>query len=315
MPLINRPYQLKLFHALNIYRDAMRKFIIRQLQQGPLAPINAIRNSLWDSAVAQFDKNFRVDDDLETTIDVGWFKVIIEVNWNLAFDAAFVDEKGRVLSDLDSISDIRNKVVHPKKYDINRSEALNALETIEHILQSVGAIEGKKTVERIRDDSSDGQASTMSIPQYVDVSPAEVQRIAEAVAERVEPLVKRVGPSVDSAEEMKQTLGKRIADELTPVVDSLQLVQGQVVEEIVDRIKPLVEAQQESTQQQMTAKATEEINETLAELLQGFRALETRVTDTLVNPLTTAPAQSPQPHPFPSNHRKRSLLPALPTCG
>ena len=290
MPLTDRPYQTKLFHALNIYRDVMRKFIIGRLDSSPAATMDSIRNSLWDSAVEQFDKNFRVEDDLETAIDVGWFRAIVEGNWNSVFNAEFIDAKGRILSDLDLISDIRNKVVHPKKHDINRPEALNALETIEHILRSLNALVEADTVRRLCDDNSNAQVSP--IPEYMAVSPAEVQRIADAVAQRVEPLVERVQTTVDLTEEMKQTLGKQVANELTSVMDSIQSVQGGVAEEIVGRIKPLVGAQQESTQQQMTSQAAEEINETLIELIQEFRVLEARVTDALPTPVNTSPPPS-----------------------
>ena len=291
MPLTDRPFQMKLFYALNIYRDALRKFIIRQLQQSPMATMDAIRNSLWDSAVEQFDKNFRVDDDLETTIDVGWFKAIIESNWNPAFNSVFIDEKGRILSDLDRISDIRNKVVHPKKHDINRSEALNALETIEHILRSIDALAEADAVKRAGYDDSEAQDSP--IPQYVAVSPAEVQRIVEAVAQRVEPLVKMVQPTDDLTEEMKRILGKQMAQELIPVMDSLKSVQDQVVEEITGRIKPLFKAAKEGAQQPVAPQATEEVTETLAELMQEFRALEARVTAALPTPASISPPSSP----------------------
>ena len=281
MPLTNRPYQVKLFHALNIYRDVMRKFIIRQLQQSPTSPMDAIRNSLWNSATEQFDKNFRVDDDLETTIDVGWFKTIVEGNWNSAFASAFVDEKGRVLSDLDRISDIRNKVVHPKKHDINRRESLNALETIEQILRSVDALAEVDAVRKISEDNPEAQA--IPVQQYAITSADVVQRIAETVAQRVAPIVYKSQPTSDLTEDMRQALGKRVVDELTPLVESIKFVQGQAVEEIVGRIEPLLRATKESENQQVMPQATEEITEALAELNQGFRALEARVTDAFGN--------------------------------
>lgn len=291
MPLTDRPYQVKLFHALNIYRDVMRKFIIRQLQQSPTATMNAIRNSLWDNAAGQFDKNFSVDDDLETTIDVGWFKRIIERNWNPAFNSIFVDEKGRVLSDLDLISDIRNKVVHPNKYDINRPEALNALETIQAILQSVDAGAEADAVRKIYDDTP--SAPNTLTPQYVHVSPGDVQRIAETVTQMVEPIVKMVQPTDDLTEEMKQTLGKQMTQELMPVMDSLKSVQGQLVEEIAGRIKPLFKAAKESVQQPVAPHATEEVTETLTELMQKFHALEARVTAAIPTPASTGSSSSP----------------------
>ena len=268
----------------------MRKFIIRQLQQSPTATTDAIRNSLWETAVGQFDKNFNVDDDLETTIDVGWFKRIIEQNWNPAFKSVLINEKGRVLSDLDRISDIRNKVVHPNKYDINRAEALNALETIKAILESVDANAEADAVQKIYDDAPDTH-NTLA-PQYVTVSPGDVQQIAETVARMIEPIVKMVQPSDDLTEDMKQTLGPQMAQALTPVMESLKSVQGQVVEEITGRIEPLVIAAKESAEHPVTPQANDEITETLAELIQAFRILEARVTYALPAPVNTSPLSS-----------------------
>ena len=268
----------------------MRKLIIRQLQQSPTATMNAIRNSLWDNAAGQFDKNFSVDDDLETTIDVGWFKRIIERNWNTAFKSVFINEKGRVLSDLDLISDVRNKVVHPNKYDINRSEALNALETIKAILESVDANAEADAVQKIYDDVPDTH-NTLA-PQYVTVSPGDVQQIAETVARMIEPIVKTVQTSDDLTEEMKQTLGTQMAQALTPVMESLKSVQGQVVEEITGRIEPLVKAAKEGAQQPVAPQSTEEVTQTLAELIQEFRTLEARVTAALPTRANTSSPSS-----------------------
>ena len=287
MLLIDRPYQVKLFHALNIYRDVMRKFIIHQLQPSPTATMDAIRDALWASATEQFDKNFKVDNELEATIDVGWFKAIIESNWNPSFNSAFIDEKGRILSDLDLISDIRNKVVHPTKYDFKRPEALNALETIEQLLRSLDARAEADAVQKIFADNPDAQDTL--VPKDAIVPPREVERIAETVAQRVEPIVEMVHSSNALTEEMKQTLGKQMAIGLTPLLDTLESMQGQIVEEIVGRIEPLVGATKQGPQHQVLPSATEELMETLAALNQGLRALEARITDASSMPVKATP--------------------------
>lgn len=126
-----RPNQDALYQALNIYRDAMRPFILRNLKtvQG-LAPEDRFQN--------------------EADIDIGDFPHLFRRYWHNAFEQRF-DPDRDVRSAVGIVTEGRNQVSHPGTEDIDPSYALSRLHDIADILGQINAPEQKREVEAIRD--------------------------------------------------------------------------------------------------------------------------------------------------------------------
>jgi predicted AAA+ superfamily ATPase len=126
-----RPNQDALYQALNIYRDAMRPFIFRNLKtvQG-LTPKDRFQN--------------------EADIDVGDFPYLFREYWHDVFKYLF-DPDRDVRSAVGIITEARNKVAHPESEDMELGYALARLHEIADILGQINTPEQKRGVEVIRD--------------------------------------------------------------------------------------------------------------------------------------------------------------------
>ena len=126
-----RPTQDALYQALNIYRDAMRPFILRNLKtvQG-LAPEDHFQN--------------------EADIDIGDFPHLFRRYWRDTFERCF-DPDRDVRSAIGIITEARNQVSHPGTEDLSPEYALSRLHDIADMLGQINAPEQKREVESIRD--------------------------------------------------------------------------------------------------------------------------------------------------------------------
>ena len=126
-----RPNQDALYQALNIYRDAMRPFILRNLKivQG-LSPEDRFQN--------------------EADIDIGNFPYLFREYWHDVFKHRF-DPDRDIRSAVGLITEARNNVSHPETGDIDPSYALSRLHEIGDILGQINAPDQKREVESIRD--------------------------------------------------------------------------------------------------------------------------------------------------------------------
>ena len=136
-----RPNQDALYQALNIYRDAMRPFILRNLKtvQG-LPPEDRFQN--------------------EADIDIGDFPHLFRRYWHNAFEQRF-DPDRDVRSAIGIITEARNQVSHPGTEDIDPSYALSRLHDIADVLGQINAPEQKREVESIRDKLLTSAAPTV----------------------------------------------------------------------------------------------------------------------------------------------------------
>jgi len=126
-----RPNQDALYQALNIYRDAMRPFILRNLKtvQG-LSPEDRFQN--------------------EAAIDIGDFPHLFRRYWHNAFEQRF-DPDRDIRSAIGIVTEARNQVSHPGTEDIDPSYALSRLHDIADVLGQINAPDQKREVEAIRD--------------------------------------------------------------------------------------------------------------------------------------------------------------------
>ncbi len=135
-----RPNQDALYEALNIYRDAIRPFIFKNLKAvQDLAPEDCFQN--------------------EADIDIGNFPYLFREYWHDVFKHCF-DPDRDIRSAVGIITEARNQVSHPGTEDIDPSYALSRLHDIADVLGQINSPEQKRDVETIRDKLLTSTAAT-----------------------------------------------------------------------------------------------------------------------------------------------------------
>ena len=127
----NRPNQDALYQALNIYCDAMRPFILRNLKTVQnLSPEDQFQN--------------------EADIDFGDFPHLFRKYWHDVFKHRF-DPDRDIRSAVGIITEARNNTFHTETEDLTSGYALARLHEIADILGQINVPEQKQKVEAIRD--------------------------------------------------------------------------------------------------------------------------------------------------------------------
>ncbi|RKU06880.1 hypothetical protein C6503_25315 [Candidatus Poribacteria bacterium] len=138
-----RPNQDALYQALNIYCDAMRPFILRNLKTvHSLSPEDQFQN--------------------EADIDFGDFPHLFRKYWHDAFKQRF-DPDRDVRSAVGIITEARNNTFHTETEDLTSGYALARLHEIADILGQINVPEQKQKVEAIRDKLLASAASTAEV--------------------------------------------------------------------------------------------------------------------------------------------------------
>ena len=120
-----RPYRDGLNRAVDIFRDAMRPFIVRSMALGPGGRVQ------------------------EGSIDVNDFPHIVRQNWHDLFHIVFNEDR-TVENALWQISEARNKAVHPGPKDVDCEYVRARLYDIADVLGRIKAQAEKRAVEEIR---------------------------------------------------------------------------------------------------------------------------------------------------------------------
>ena len=111
--LNDRPNKKALSEAVDIFRDAMRPFLVRGLKRVPRSNLEAtVRRSLSPRQVDEFDRNLGRHRDLESAIDVNYFPKLVQKNWRDSFSFEFQGENF-IQNELWMICEARNAVSHP----------------------------------------------------------------------------------------------------------------------------------------------------------------------------------------------------------
>lgn len=150
MTKIDRPNRDALSNALDIYRDAMRPFIVRCLKrvQG-MRVEDAISEALKGNSRNQFLRNLHRSGNVEYAIDINDFPHLVTWYWYPVFHQAFNYER-TVKNLLYMIKEVRNEVVHPEE-DLDAEYARSRLYDIADVLGRINASDEKRAVEDIRD--------------------------------------------------------------------------------------------------------------------------------------------------------------------
>ena len=142
-----RPNRDALNHAIDVYRDAMRPFIVRTLKRVKGAkPEDLIELALPPNQADEV-RRARASKAIGSVIDVGHFPRIVQKNWAEAFASPLQD---RVVQNLIwVISHARNEAAHPSESDLDHNYVMSRLSDIADVLKRADQA-AAKTVEDIR---------------------------------------------------------------------------------------------------------------------------------------------------------------------
>ena len=167
MNTIERPHRDVLNKALDIYRDAMRPFIIRSLKQIKGKRIEEIIcDVLSAKQVNGFKQNLQNNGgNIQAAIDIGDFPNLISRNWRgEVFGRQFGGDM-TVQNLLYLITQARNHVMHPNTEDLDPEYARASLFHISDVLGRINAVAPKAEVEKLRDEHFGYQQPKLLIPE------------------------------------------------------------------------------------------------------------------------------------------------------
>ena len=180
MQTTNRPNEAALRQAVDIYRDAMRPFIVRQLKRVQGASVEElIGRGLGNRQADEFYRKLDENGDIEAAIDLNYFPKVIRDNWRGAFAQQFKDDL-TVQSTLWLIKTARDQIAHPGTQDIEAEYTRVHLYHIADLLGRINAPDEKRKVETIRDNlftspESKNQANPTPSDTAPQTPPTEIQ--------------------------------------------------------------------------------------------------------------------------------------------
>lgn len=141
--IVQRPCKRDLTRAIDIFRDAMRRFIVHGFQEAGFQDVvDAIMFALNDQQREDFARVRRRYRDLESALDVGFFFPLVSCYWNDVFSHRFGGDK-MVLRRLRKIAEARNIVSHPPhRKDLDKDYTRRCIAEIEKVLEVVGTTGG-----------------------------------------------------------------------------------------------------------------------------------------------------------------------------
>lgn len=148
--MTERPNKKAVADALEVYRDAMRPFIVRHLKRIPGQSVVAlVQATLRDAQYNRFEQNIREGRSVEEAIDINYFPGLVKFYWRDTFRDVF-GPNSSTRETLHAITDARNLVAHPKNQDIERAYALCCLSDIARILEEINEAEQSRIVATLR---------------------------------------------------------------------------------------------------------------------------------------------------------------------
>ena len=153
--MVKRPNRAVLIEALDVYRDAMRHFIVRVMKRVKGKGIeDAIYDSLSSWRADEFERHLLNNGyNVEGAIDIGDFPHLIRRNWEHVFSQQFSGDMN-IQTSLQFIAQARNKVSHPGTKDLDAESVRTALYHIADVLGKINAPKAKASVEKGRDKLS-----------------------------------------------------------------------------------------------------------------------------------------------------------------
>ena len=159
-----RPYRDGLNRAVDIFRDALRPFIVLHMMEVHGDRVeDAILESLQGGRPDEVKWSLKRGMNIEDSIDVGDFPHIVRENWPRVFRSAFMGDRA-VKDTLGQIADARNKAAHPGPEDLGLEYVKSRLHDIADMLGRIDAPDEKLAVEEIRDSLPPGPEDSPKYP-------------------------------------------------------------------------------------------------------------------------------------------------------
>ena len=182
MVAIDRPNRAALSTAIDIFRDAMRPFLLRCLRRVRGSGLtDVIRRSLSPHQADSFMQALSQGNDMASAIDVNYFPPLVQSNWRAVFSAEFGGDR-TILNQLWLITSARNDVSHPGTRDLERDFVSARLYDIADALGRINAPEQKVAVNALRSElavpETDASAATPSLDASDQPQPATRARSA-----------------------------------------------------------------------------------------------------------------------------------------
>lgn len=199
MNTIERPHRDVLNKALDIYRDAMRPFIIRSLKQIKGKHIEeAICDVLSPKQVNDFQQNLQNNGgNIQAAIDIGDFPNLISRNWRgEVFGRQFGGDM-TVQNLLYLITQARNHVMHPSTEDLEPEYARASLFHISDVLGRINATESKVEIEKLRDEHFGSQQPELLIPDPSPDTENIPHRTSRAIQGNLKPWREVIPPNLE----------------------------------------------------------------------------------------------------------------------
>ena len=151
MTTIPRPNKEALIKVIDIYRDAMRPFLVHHLRQAPGKRVeDAIKQALKDNQANQFEQNLRNGRSVEESIDINDFPELVRVHWRDVFSNRFPGD--RVMQNrLYEIKSIRDEASHPGASDIDEEKTRAHIYMVADVLGQDRENGGEGRSRKIRD--------------------------------------------------------------------------------------------------------------------------------------------------------------------
>lgn len=151
MTIVERPNQEALSRAINIYLDAIRPFVTRNLKGVSSRSVKeAILQSLPPDKAEYIVQNLPENVDPESTIEVSHVDFILSHYWKEAFAPLFRN-CDVIFVKIRCATSARNQVSHPAyRRDLDEIETLEYLDALVYLLCAIGASEESEAVANIR---------------------------------------------------------------------------------------------------------------------------------------------------------------------
>ena len=151
MTTVPRPNRDAMNKVIDIYRDAMRPFLVHHLRQVRGKRLEeTIEQALGSYWRIRFEDNRRKGYSIEESIDVGDFPELVKFYWSDLFSDTFMGDLS-ARNRLYDIRSIRNEVSHPGSTDLDEEATRFHIYIVADVLGRINRPEERKAVEKVRD--------------------------------------------------------------------------------------------------------------------------------------------------------------------
>ena len=266
------PNREALRKAHDIYRDAMRSFIIRCLRKVRGEQVeDLIRDSLpYEEEIEKFKGNLQEHNaNVEAAIDINHFPHIMRKYWHRdrVFSQQF-NANSKVQYKTGAIADGRNLWAHPGVEDLDPERTRADLTYVADVLGEINNQEAKREVEDIRD-----RLFSHEEEEYT----ADVSDQLEVVRVENTDLKKQLDTTSSRLEEMEAewiASDERLTD-MSNLLKSVEAENADLKKQLLEKENRLQTVESERNERIKTLASTRKVSEPKSSIAEKFRAANT----------------------------------------